>query len=256
VFADGRANANELLLESSYPVLFLDYPAFVYSRGLEYAVYNLTGASLLDPTADPAPHDWGRQDALFTDHPPATTRTILELDIDGGEPPVDIGLADVPAELADRLELDDWDRLGRFYVYLLLFPLHADLNPEALAATWVADRVLFLNDLGDGSTSLIWTSEWAADADAEAMEAALWQLHGRDPIKGDPPFRGLSTDGELVHLERRGARLVLARNVDAELLGPLIEGSFAGAEPAAARRKPSLPASIDRHRKRFDFARF
>jgi hypothetical protein len=162
----------------------------------------------------------------------------------------------VPAELADRLEVDEWDRLGHWYTYLLLHPLRLAVDVDALAAAWVADRVLFLNDLSDGSTALIWTSEWAGDAEAEAVEAALWQLHGRGPIKGDPPFRGLSTDGELVHLERRGARLVLARNVDAALLDPLIEGSFAGAEPAAARRKPSLPASLDRHRKRFDFARF
>jgi hypothetical protein len=256
VFADSRDFADGQLADADYPVLFVDYVSFVYSRGLEYCADNLMGVTLADPVAAPAPHDWTREDAAFTTRPPLTTRAVLALDLGGGEPPAEVGLAEVPAALADQLELVDWDRLGHWYVYLLLYPLRDQLAADALAAAWRADRALFLRATAGGATSVLWTSDWATEADADSVAAAMWTLLGQNPIKGDPANRALSNDGELVHIERRGTRLVVARNLAAEQLDVLVDASFAGAAPAPARRWLSLPAFVRRHQERFDFAGF
>jgi hypothetical protein len=256
VFDGWRGFADDTLANADYPVMFLDYVSFVYAHGLEYCADNLMGATYADPVAAPPPHDWTREDAGFTDRPPLSTRAVLDLDLDGGDPPIEVGLADVPAELAGQLERVDWDRLGDWYVYLLLYPIRDQFPADALAAAWRADRALFLRDPASGATSVLWTSDWATEADADSVAAALWTLVGQNPIKGDPPNRALSDDGELVHIERRGTRLVMARNLAAETLDVLVDASFAGAAAAPPRRFPSLPAFVQRRRQRFDFAGF
>src|SRR5262245_45494198 len=58
--SDWEMSSAQLLSGATYPVLFLDYPSFVYPFGLEYTATNLLGP---DDQASP-PFDWGREDDL------------------------------------------------------------------------------------------------------------------------------------------------------------------------------------------------
>ncbi len=245
-----RSYSETTLAEAIYPVVFLDYVSFVYSRGLEYDIANLIGATFADPTPRPPPYDWSLQDALYTERPPSATHGILELDLALSFEPVPIGIAEVPAELADRLELVDWDALGRWYVYLLLYPVRDQLAGaiDAVTAAWRGDRTLFLREISGGVTSVLWVSEWADAGAALAIGDALWLIHGRTPIKDGPDTRATADDGELVHIEVRGSRLVFAKNLDSTALDVLVEAAFTADAAAAPRRRPSLSAI------RFDFA--
>jgi len=247
-----RGYAEDALVGAVYPVVFLDYVSFVYSRGFEYSIANLVGATFADPTPGLPPYDWSLQDALYTERPPSATHGILELDLQTTFEPIPIGIADVPVELIDQLELVDWDRLGRWYAYLLLFPVRDQLAfaAETVAAAWRGDRALFLRTVDGAATSTLWVSEWADTTSAAVVGDALWLLYGRTPIKDAPATRALADDGEVVHVEVRGTRLVAAKNLVPAALDVLVETAFTTDTTAAPRRRPSLPA----FKLRFDFA--
>lgn len=251
-----RDFSTEILVDSEYPAIFLDYVSFVYTYGLEYSAGNLTGVTYDAPTTiDAPPYDWGRQDALYTDVLPDSTQQILLRDVgDGVADPVEpIGLGEVPIEFADRLETVDWDRLGEWYTYLLFFPMHraGEVDARALAAAWDGDAVLFARDLDTGQGAVVWASAWDDPEAATAVEDALWQLYGRSPIKGGAPQAGVADDGELVWLERRDNRLAMVKNVPLDLAADLAEAAFAtGAAALPARNYPSIGQVVDRRLRR------
>jgi hypothetical protein len=245
--------SRSVLEQAPYPPVFLDYLSFVYPFGIAYAAQNLLGASIDQPAAPPPPHDWRLQDQLFSARAPGTTREILELEVSGpAEPVVDLGLEAVPQELADRLAPIDWDRLGVWYVYLLLLPLDlaGEIDARVLASGWAGDRVLFVRDRDSGEAGLVWASAWRDEESAVAIAGALAALHGRRPLKGEPPELGIAGDGELLWIERRGDRLVLAKNLDREVAEAAAAEALAGAGPAATRRLPSLGPALERLRGR------
>lgn len=253
-FQSRRDFSEELLLDADYPVVFLDYPSFVYTFGFEFTAYNLVGVSYDDPeSVRPTPHDWGLEDELFTSRIPDTTEEILLRDVflDQADPVVEIGLSEVPAELAEELQPVDWDVLGEWYVYLLLHPLEvADgLEARTLAAAWDGDRALFVRDRTNGAPGVLWASAWDDEESAAAMADALGALYGLHPAKGAPAHVALAKDGETVWMERRGSELVVTRNIDPSLAAPLADAAFGGSPSSVRRKRPSLAAAIERLRK-------
>ena len=236
------------LASRPYPVVFAATAGIAYTHGLVYCAHQLLGVSATQPVPEPAPHDWGRQDALW-DAPPARGEQVLELDEADEETPV--GITDVPQALSDRLELVDWDILGRWHSYLLFFPLR-DVpgfdRPWDLGAAWDGDAALFVKDLESEGLGVVWTSRWDDEVMAGRVVQALTMLHGLDTDAGLMP--AAAPDGETVWLERRGATVVLVRNVEASLLTELVAAAFdpevAAGEPRAERAGPSFAAWLDR----------
>jgi hypothetical protein len=241
-----RQFSADTLADDTYPLLFRDYVSFVYTYGLELAAANLMNVTFEDPTPLPAPHDWRRQDALFTERPPSSTQDVLRLGTaDEIEP---VGLEAVPPELT-RYETLDWDSLGEWYTYLLFYGLEApDFDPRAVSATWDGDRALFVRDLELDRVATVWASIWEDEAAAAAVVAAAMALHGFVPAEGTPQS-GVGTDGEAAWIEQRGRRVVVARNLDPIAGQPLIEAAFASSVAASPRRYRSLAAVIDRVRR-------
>ncbi len=243
----------ETLVEASYPVVFLDYVSFVYTYGLEYAAANLLGVTFEFPDSAPDSHDWAVANELFTARPADTTQGILLRDfmLTSADEVVEIGLATVPEQLEDRLEPLDWDSLGEWYVYLLLFPLELAeaIDGRAVAASWDGDRALFVRDLASGEVATIWASAWDDAASAEAVAAAMWDIYGYTELKGLPVPIGGADDGELVWIEQRDNRLVVAKNLALDVVEEMVEAGFAEATAAPMRRHQSLAAALDKSAK-------
>jgi hypothetical protein len=217
----------DLLAGSPYPVFFVDYPSFVYPFGLRFTAINLLGWSL----AVPAPHDWALEDELFTERPPATVQQVIrpELESDPGEL---IGLDAVPSELEGRLEGINWDTLGEWYIYLLFYPMFADLALE-LTVAWEGDRVLFLSDVErGGAVATVWASSWIDATAAGKVVTALDDLYGRTP-SGVSPEGGTASDGETLWIEQRDRAVVAIKNLDPALAGHIADAAF---DPPVARR--------------------
>ena len=237
---DRRDYAAETLSDADYPVFFLDYPSFVYTYGLEYTVDNLIGVSVDDLQPAAPPYDWGREDALFTDRAPATTQQVLLRD-DGLDEVVAIGLEAVPAELADRLELIDWDTLGEWYSYLLFYPLElaGTVDARELARGWDGDRVLFVRDLETGAVATLWATAWDDITQAGRARLGLEDLHGAENVD-ESGERRIAADGEEVWSEQRGERYVIIKNLDPELAPALAEAAFGGPSARRARKRPPI----------------
>lgn len=243
-----EVDQSALYLDSRpYPVVFAATAGIAYTHGLIYCAHNLIGVSPDQPVPEPAPHDWERQNALWS-APPARSEQVLELDAADEEIPV--GITDVPQELSDRLELVDWDTLGRWHSYLLFLPLR-DVpgfdRPWDLGAAWDGDAVLFARDVEDDAVGLVWTSRWDDEVMAGRVVQALTMLHGLDAEQGLTP--AIAPDGELVWLERRDDVVVFVRNVDASLVPDLVVAAFdpdvAEGEPRAERVGPSFAEWLD-----------
>jgi len=221
-FASWSAWSERYLDDSGYPLIFRAYTSFVYPYGLFFSAANLFGVSPLVRRPPPPPHQWSRQDALFTDRTPATTAEILGQ----ADPVVAVGMDAIPAALAADLERIDTDTLGTWYTYLLFRPVASGL---LLAGAWDGDRVLFARHTATGAVGVLWASAWDNESAAMAAEAALHALHDRA--------------GEPLVIERRGVRVVLARNFPRRTRAPArrrrvrrIRGAPAGEppEPTAA----------------------
>jgi len=244
----------EFLAESPYPVLFMAYPSFVYGAGLLFCAHNLTGVTPATPRAtSPYPYAWSKEDQLFTDRPPETTQQILELDETARVEPV--GLRAVPRFLSDEVETVDWDSLGLWYTYLLLYPLDGTGSlgdVRSLADRWRGDGVLFVRDVDTDAKGTVWASAWQ-DADAATqVQAALWQLYHAKAEAGDPRA-GTSADGEPVWIELRGDRLVALKNVAPDIARVLAELAFSEtpeSKPMNAHVHRPLAAWVERQRRR------
>ncbi len=247
-FDGWRGFSADILAESEYPVVFLDYVSFVYTYGLEFSAHNLTGVTYADPAAPPGPYDWTLQDELFTQRPPHSTRQVLELDVVGDqtEPVTDLGLDVLPEALAAEATFMEWDRLGAWYVYLLLYPLTRDVSAgvdgTAIMRSWRGDQVTFARRSDNEEVAVVWASAWADEAAATAVVAALWTLHAGVP-DGDGPA-GAAGDGERLWIEQRGERVVLVKNLPDGLAAPAAEAAFAPPTSSVARRWPSLAAAM------------
>lgn len=218
--------------DAEFPLIFNAYPSFVYSHGVFFCAANLFGASPLDRAPPPPPHDWSRQDELFTSRIPVSTAEILGQD----DPVLPVGIDDVPAALADALQRTDTDTLGAWYIHLLFRPI---ANGAPLADAWDGDRVLFARHTATGAAGVLWTSIWDDELAATMVERALHTLH--------------DGAGEPLVIERRGLRVVLARNFPADLTPALVEAAFAGASVSSLTkplplhlrnggRRPHLPS--------------
>ncbi len=235
ILEDYQTWGDDLLQSATYP-LFLDYPSFVYPFGLEYTALNLLG-----PRFDaPPPHDWGREDELFTERPPATTSQVMG-GLAGAEEVEAVGLVTVPGALAGRLEDGNWDMLGAWYIHLLLYGLSPFEDARALAAAWRGDRVLFVNDAErGGAVATVWGSAWDTPETASLVASALDTLYGRVP-SDDPPQAGTSADGEALWIEQRDTRVVAIKNLDPALASAMAEAAFGPPSAAPARRsRPPL----------------
>jgi hypothetical protein len=248
-----RQRARDILVESTYPMVFLDYVSFVYAYGLEYSAANLLGVTYDAPQARLAPHDWNLQNELFVSRPPATTQQVLDRDLHGEnqavDPVIDVGLRQVPISMQEQLVLVDWDTLGEWYVYLLFLPLELDgavANAAALASAWDGDAVLFARDQATGQGLVVWTSIWDDEQAAGAIALAMRALHGAaEPVEG---YVSTAADGELLWVEQRGDMVVAAKNVPEALAQDLVEQAFASRPGAMLRLRPSLGAALERLR--------
>lgn len=242
----------DLVATSGYPAIFMDYPSFAYAYGLAFTARNLLGVTAADPSPAPAPHDWSQEDDLFTTRVPDSTQRILLRDVEltGADPVVEVGLAEIPPDLADRVTALDWDTLGEWYVYLLLYPLDRDgrVDGRAVAAAWDGDRALFVEDAQNGEIGVLWASAWDDEVHARALESALWSLYGRTTDEALSPNAAWADDGDLVWIEQRGTTLVVAKNIAEDVVEPLVAASFPGTRSAPPRRHPSLPAMLGRWR--------
>jgi hypothetical protein len=231
----------ELLETAEYP-LFLDYPSFVYPYGLEYTAANLLGADFDAPT----PHDWGLEDELFTERPPATVRQVIRIGFEL-DPVQVVGLDAVPPALADRLEAASWDTLGAWYIHLLFYDRQPFADATELALAWRADRVLFVRDsTREGAVATVWGSAWESADAASRVASTLDVLYGRTP-SGDPPPAGTAADGESLWIEQRESRVVAIKNLAPELAQQMADAAFA--PPPTARAARSRPPLVQRLRK-------
>ncbi len=241
------------LEEAPYPVFFAASPAFTYTYGTMYCAHNLTGAHPDHPFAkEDTPFDWSHEDELFTNRTPASTQAILRA---GPVPqPVEIGLDDVPESLAGKLTAVDWDTLGAWYTFILLYPTYQTherpIELSHVAKSWAGDRVLFVKDAATGQIGLVWASSWLDETSAQEAVVRLDNLHGFTP-GGDSPWQGTGKGGEPMWIEPRGPHAVFLKNVAPEhtqalvdaALGPLMEPMSATAKPAGRpRSRPSLAA--------------
>lgn len=247
VFDGYRGFSDGLLEDGTYPPVFVDYPTFCYAYGLQFVAHNLMGVSFEAPyPSESYPFDWGRQDELFTERPTDTTQGILLL-AENADPIEVIGLDRVPEALVDVLVFDDWDSMGEWNFFLLLYPVLGDVDARALAGRWDGDRVLFVIDVDTGERGLVWASAWDDEASAAALVDAMWAIVGRAFVYGGPPELGYATDGEAVWLERRAHRVVFAKNVREEIVAQLAAAAFDPdvARAARPRVRPSLVELID-----------
>jgi len=245
--AEEQDQSYRFLDDRSYPVVFASTAGIAYSYGLIYCAHHLLGVSADEPTPAPAPHDWGRQDALWSS-PPDRGEQVLALD--AADATVPVGITEVPHDLSDRFELVDWDVLGRWHNYLLLFPLREEPGmdrPWDLAAAWDGDAVLFLRDLETEAVGLVYASRWDDEVVAGRVVEALVAIHGVDAEAGLMP--GTASDGESIWLERRQDTVVLVRNVDPSAVESLVAAAFdpavAAGEARAERVGPSFAAWLD-----------
>ena len=236
-----RSYAAALLTDAEYPIVFLDYPSFCYAYGLEFTAHHLTGATIANPAAATLPpYDWGRENQLFIDPHADTCAAILRLGNDVDEH-FQVGLTAVPAELAASLTVVDWDILGEWYVYLLLTGAgNSVTSTRAMAAGWDGDAVLFVED-GAANHGLIWSSTWDDANVAINVAESLWTIYGRNSTGLEPEHFALADDGETVWIERRAERLVVVKNIDFDLIAPLVAAAFA---PVEARRRPRTRPSL------------
>lgn len=227
-----HAYGDEMLASTPYPLLFSDYPAFAYPFGLDYTAHNLLGAGL----GARAPHQWSREDELFTERPPQTSQQVIRREEDVDEITL-VGLDAVPAPLSDRLEVIDWDTLGEWYVYLLLYPAAGPSAARTVAAGWDGDRVLFVSDPSrGGAVGTVWASAWDDEVVAGEVASLLRILHERQFVQDDP-----TPAGETLWLEQRGNLVVAIRNLDAELIPAIADAAFAPARSRRSqRRRPPL----------------
>lgn len=256
LFDRWREFSVDTLAGSDYPPVFLDYVSFSYPFGLEYSARNLIGITYDTATeVAPLPHAWVLQDELYLTRAPETTSQILDLEINpqpGGY--LQVGIDDVPAALSSRLRAIEWDRLGEWYVYLLFFGLdrQAVVDARALAAAWRGDRALFLTDQDSGAGATVWASAWDDGASAAAVADALRLLHGHAPVQGQPEQVGTADDGEIVWIEVRGDTVVAVKNLALDVAPSVVDAAFAGGTATRHRRHPSLPAALERLRRRPD----
>jgi len=252
LFQSRRDYSATTLSDAAYPVVFLDYVSLVYTYGFEYMTANLTGATYDSPQpVQEAPYDWTRANEMYGERMVEYTEQILKRDllkVEHDDPVVDVGLRAVPEALTDRLLTVDWDSLGRWYSYLLLYPLEKDgqLDATAISAAWDGDNALFVRDLMTDASGVVWASEWDDDTAAQNMVDALWLLHGYTAVKGEPEYIGMTDAGEIAWIERRGNRVVMAINIASDVAGDLVTAAFTGTNTMVKRRYRSLPETIDR----------
>lgn len=229
----------DVIVDGGYPPIFLDYVSFTYPYGLAFSAHNLLDVDLNDPIALPSPHDWGRQDALFTQpDPPSTTQAVMMLG--DPDPVVAVGIDDVPPGL-ERWEAVDWDRMGEWYTWLLFFDMHlaGALDAAHLASAWDGDTALLLRDEAEVG-AVVWATAWDDEVFAQQFADALADLHGL--------AEGLAADGEPMTLERRGSVVVFVKNMPAEEAAVAADAAFASPLVRRARTHPSLPAIQERIR--------
>lgn len=211
--------SEEFLDDSDYPIIFRAYASFAYAYGLRYSIENLLG--VVASPAPPPPHDWTRQDALYTTRPPSTTEEVLG----GSDPVVAVGIDDVPAALSSRLERLDWDSLGAWYSYLLVRPY----TSSPIREQWDGDRALFARDRGTRAMGVLWASAWDTETVASQVAGVLHSIH--------------DGAGEPLIIERRGTAVVMARNFAADVGPALVQAAFAGtSKPSPPRTRPALLA--------------
>jgi hypothetical protein len=255
-----RAFSDETLAAAEYPLIFLDYVSFVYAYGLIYAAGNLLGVGPNGEAGEEGeaggalpPYDFAQADVLFTMRPPGSTQAVLALDLTGEAvvPVTGIGVGKLPESLAGRLEYVDWDTLGAWYVHLLFYPLAAEglpLSAVELAAAWNGDHADFLRDVESGAMGVVWATAWTSEAAAAAAADALWLLHGGTPAADGPGPAGTAADGEPLWIEQRADRVVAIKNFAAADAAVLAESAFGATAAPAARRHPSLAATMGRLR--------
>lgn len=240
-----RDYSTDILLDADYPVVFLDYVSFVYSHGFELGAANLAGVTYDAPTpATAGPYPFARQDELFLSRAPETTEVVHRLGVaKADDPVVTLGFTEVPPALAERYALLDWDRLGFWHTYLLLYPLASPtFDPVALAREWDGDRATFLRDRDSGEIAVVWASAWDSPAAAAEIAARLTALHG---LGTD----GIGADGEPGYIEVAHDRVVIVRNAPRAEAATLASAALVGGISARPRTQASLSAFIDSQRR-------
>jgi hypothetical protein len=249
---DNDEGIDELLHDFDGPALFMAYPTFVYPAGILYCAHNLTGVTRehTKPTL-PYPYAWSRENALFTDLAPTSTREVLSLG--AAEPAIPVGLRSVPRALAGRVATVEWDSLGQWYTYLLFRPLDGkgDVGDvRVLAEGSLGDGALFVRDITTDDKGTLWASAWQDEDLAKRALAALWTLYDAKPDAREPRA-GEAADGEPVWLERRGDRVVASKNVAPDVAPALADAALAvdaPAQPMSAHAGPLFAAWLGRYR--------
>jgi hypothetical protein len=238
-----REWSESLLVEAPIPVL-LATPAFVYSRGLEFCLANLTGYTIDDPHNDAPPYSWALENQLFGERRPRTSWHVLSRTT--GDPAEQIGLSEPPEHLVDRLEAIETDSLGAWYGRVLLGPVDGAVNVgdvPVLMEEWTGDRVLFVRDRETGAHGHVWAAAWRSDDAAARFAEAVRTLHGATLDSPETPTLGTASDGELVWIERRDRRVVVVKNVEADIAAGLAGAVYGDAVAPDAGGDPGPPDS-------------
>lgn len=193
------------------PPFFLAQAAFSYTYGPVHALA-ATGA-----TNSSSRWDWGRVNRLFTERRPLTTKAVMGPFEDRV---LAVGLTRLPGELAGFYAIDEVDRLGAWFTYLLFYRSAVGRDLESLATAWTGDQLVIVHrrdtriGTPNGPSGVVWTSAWEKIGDADSIVKELHTLHGLARTADDPQERSWrARDGEPVWMEKRGTQVSFVKNV-------------------------------------------
>ena len=162
-------------------------------------------AWMLELAGDPFAPDFAAVDEAFAD-PPESTEQVLHFDkwLDR-EPPVEVEVIDVAAELGEGWEQVESTPIGEAFIGFTLD--HFDISPTIssdAAAGWGGDRLVVASG-PDDAFALVWVLAWDTAADADAFSAAYASVIEQLDF---PAQIGSLPGGEVVVVHASSAQLV------------------------------------------------
>lgn len=228
-----REEAERFLAVEGTTALLSAYAAFCYSWG-SVVVAKAIGLQQIPPRWETT-----GADALFRGNAPRSTeavmRTSLGIEVD---PIVDVGLASLPAPIAEKYEVREVDRLGGWLSWILLREA-GELRSE-IAMDWDGDQLVVLGprDPAQPPSAVVWTTAWDNEFVAEQVVDDLHRMH--------------AAAAEPLVIERRGVEVVFAKGTLSEdevriLASAALYDRSSGPRPAVRRKAIDLERFFDAH---------
>ncbi len=236
--AQAYTDADTLFGKTSLPLVFAAHAAFAYGFG----------SALVAQQLGLRRGSWNyfAVDALFAAAVgPRSTQAVIRADVDV-DPIEDTGLGHLSSAVAADWTIEQVDRMGEWYMYVLLYRSTRDRAALAtLLHAWDGDQLLTLRKK-DGNTppaasspsGIVWTTIWDDAASAKRFVDELTGLYRILP-SSNPKLSQI--DQEPVWLEQRDRQVCLVKNLPAEVAEPLAHAAlYTAAERRFEIARPAL----------------